>query len=83
MWHLLCVVQSQDTGGLATPQGRRAGGSLSWMRSKQGASREAFVPGSEFGRGHDFVAAYFSTPNRHALIEAGREWRKARPRRLS
>jgi hypothetical protein len=42
--------------------------------SKQ--ARRPFVPGSDFSRDGDFVAAYYTEPRRHKLVEAGREWRK-------
>ena len=34
------------------------------------------MPGSDFSRDGDFVAAYYTEPRRHKLVEAGREWRK-------
>lgn len=39
-------------------------------------ARRPFVPGSDFSRDGDFVAAYYTEPRRHKLLEAGREWRK-------
>jgi hypothetical protein len=39
-------------------------------------ARRPLVPGSEFSRDGDFVAAYYTEPSRHKLVEAGREWRK-------
>ena len=49
------------------------------VRSHAKQARRPFVPGSEFSRDGDFVAAYFTEPRRHKLVEAGREWRKVLP----